>query len=66
MPSNTWAEQEFDRREREQEEWLNSRPVCDMCGDHIQDEGYYAIDGYNICEDCWEDYSKKHFWKEIE
>lgn len=63
---STWVEREFERREREKEEWLKSRPVCDRCGDPIQDEGMYKIDGYVFCEECWEEYAKENFWEEIE
>lgn len=41
-----------DKREREGDEWLKSRPVCDICGEHIQEEKYYCIDGTKICLEC--------------
>ena len=36
---------DFTRWEHEQEEWLKSRPKCDHCGQHIQDERFLHIDG---------------------
>jgi formylmethanofuran dehydrogenase subunit E len=41
-----------DRREREQEKWLEARPVCDVCGEHIQEESYFNINGVKICQCC--------------
>lgn len=45
----------------EAEERLNQLPVCDECNEHIQGEGYYEINGYNICPDCM-----KEHWRWIE
>ena len=42
-------------RDAEAEEWLNSRPVCCHCGDHIQDEFYFEIEGRIYCPDCVDD-----------
>jgi formylmethanofuran dehydrogenase subunit E len=40
----------------EQDRALARRPVCAECGEHIQDEYMYVIDGKNICPSCLEDY----------
>ena len=40
----------------EQDRRLARRPVCKCCGEHIQDEYMYVIDGKNICPSCLEDY----------
>lgn len=40
------------RRDKEQEEWLESRPVCKCCGEHIQTEFYYELPDGLWCEDC--------------
>lgn len=45
-----------DQHDAECERWLERRPVCKMCGEHIQDEYMYVIDGKNICPSCLEDY----------
>ena len=31
------------------------RPVCDRCGEHIQDETAVAVCGKLICENCIDD-----------
>lgn len=45
-----------DQHDTECERWLERRPVCADCGEHIQDEYMYVIDGKNICPSCLEDY----------
>lgn len=47
-------ERDFLNHDSEQERWLNSRPVCCRCGDHIQDEEAYEIDGDIYCIECVE------------
>ena len=32
--------------------WLDSRPVCDGCGDPIQEDYYYEIGDMMLCERC--------------
>lgn len=41
-----------------QEEWLENRPTCDECGQHIQDEQYFDIEGKKYCESCLNYYKK--------
>lgn len=53
---------DFDRYDRQQEEWLNSRPVCDCCDEPIQDDFCYEINGDLICEDCLD----MHFRKAVD
>ena len=53
---------DFDRHDRQQEEWLNSLPVCDCCGEPIQEEYCYEINGEYFCEDCLD----MHFRKAVE
>lgn len=48
--------QDAENYSAEQDERLERRPVCDFCGEHIQDEYYYCIGGKNICPSCLEDY----------
>ena len=52
---------DFARHDREQAEWLETLPVCDICGEPIQAEHYYQINGDNICPDCLEDCKKNNF-----
>ena len=42
-------------KEREEERWLKSRPVCAWCGEPIQDEYCYEINGDLVCGRCIED-----------
>lgn len=36
----------------EQEKWLERRPICCICGDHIQDETMFNVNGDIYCEEC--------------
>lgn len=38
---------------------LESRPICDECVEHIQDDFYYEFDGTKICKSCLNFYHKK-------
>ena len=40
---------------RQQEEEIEKLPICDCCGEHIQDEYCYVINGDYICESCMEE-----------
>ena len=53
MPDNY---SQWEAHERQQEAWLAKRPVCADCGEHIQDEEAYYINGEWICEDCMSAY----------
>ena len=46
----------WQRKEAEAERWLQKRPVCADCGEHIQDEDAYYINGEFICKDCMDAY----------
>ncbi len=50
---------DFLRHDEEQNKWLESRPVCMDCAEHIQDETAYYINGEWICEDCMDSYRKE-------
>jgi formylmethanofuran dehydrogenase subunit E len=43
------------RRLNDEEYWLTRRPICDECGEHIQDDHLYVINGKIMCESCVED-----------
>ena len=45
----------FKRHDDEAEAILEELPVCCCCGNHIQDDCYYDIDGEIYCEKCMED-----------
>lgn len=42
-------------KEAEEEKWLQNRPRCENCGEHIQDEYLYDVDGAVLCEECMKD-----------
>lgn len=48
-----------DMREIQQDRWLKSRPICSICGEHIQDESmlHFRFKGFDIqmCDTCISD-----------
>lgn len=50
---------DFARHDAEQEAWLQRRPVCADCGNHIQDEEAYYINGEWVCMDCMDSYLRE-------
>lgn len=50
---------DFARHDAEQEAWLLKRPVCADCGEHIQDEEAYYINGEWVCMDCMDSYLRE-------
>lgn len=51
---------DFNDHDASVSKWLSSRPICDMCGEHIQDDYLFEINGELICEDCLKTYHRKH------
>lgn len=49
---------DFLRHDDEEIRWVNSRPVCSECGEHIVDETAYYIDCKWICQGCMENHEK--------
>lgn len=45
---------DFLRREEELQNQLDELPICDECGEPIQTEDLYDIDGVLFCENCME------------
>lgn len=43
---------DFAAWDMEQEQGLSRLPVCDKCGDPIQDDFYWEINGEILCEGC--------------
>lgn len=41
-----------------QEDWLNNRPECGICGEHIQQDIAVFYDGDWICDECLDDMRK--------
>lgn len=42
-------------RDRNQGEWLERRPKCICCGEHIQDDTAVQIRGDYYCDKCLDD-----------
>ena len=55
------AYEAWERHDAEQEKWLQKRPACCQCGEHIQEEHLYDIDGEVVCDDCLRNYIDKHY-----
>lgn len=49
-------DKDFLEHDRQAETWLNSRPVCSICGEHIQEDIALRIDGEWICDKCAEEH----------
>ena len=43
---------DYNDYELKQYKWLIKRPECCICGNHIQDEYGYVIEGSWYCEEC--------------
>lgn len=43
---------DFLRHDAEQEKLLERLPICDSCGEHIQDDYLFEVDGNLLCEEC--------------
>ena len=46
---------QWERYDRQMERKLASRPVCKDCGNHIQDDFYFEVEGDILCEECMHD-----------
>ena len=46
---------DFESYQRDLDECIERYPICECCGEHIQDEQLYYIDGRYFCEECIED-----------
>ena len=49
---------DFNRLDREESAWLESRPKCSECGEPIQSEKCYIIHGVVYCPDCIESFEE--------
>lgn len=45
---------DFDRYDRDQQKWLDSRPRCYYCEEPIQTDACYCVAGHKYCLDCAE------------
>jgi formylmethanofuran dehydrogenase subunit E len=56
---------DFERYDQEQAQRLAKLPECDYCGQPIQDEHYYLINGDNVCPECLDcNFKKAVEWDE--
>lgn len=57
---------DFMRRDAEQQEWLDKRPVCGFCKEPIQEERafFYAGEWFCTNEYCEKDFIRE-FWNDI-
>ncbi len=48
------------------ERWRARLPQCEYCGEHIQDEFYFEINGEYLCEKCVNEQFRKEntFWED--
>ena len=54
----------WDAHDIEMERRRARLPQCDYCGEHIQDEYYYEINGEYICEECLNEHFRKENYME--
>lgn len=54
---------DYDRYSRQQEDWLDNLPKCEYCGEAIQDEEYFEIEGYTVHEECLRDFCSENYKK---
>ena len=51
----------------DQEEWLKSRPICDVCGEPVQEDHYFSDGVIDVCcPNCWGQYCIDNFLIDIE
>jgi len=43
---------DFDRWDADHAAWLEKRPVCEKCGEHIQQDYAVCIDDHWYCDAC--------------
>lgn len=50
------VEEAFFHRDVKQNEWLESRPICNLCHHHIQEEYCFDVPKIGfVCQRCMED-----------
>lgn len=47
------------QHQAKQDKWLSERLVCDYCGQPIQDDFYFEINGDFVCETCLDRFFRK-------
>lgn len=49
---------DFLRHDQKMTKWLEGLPKCDICGEPIQDDHAYLINGDVVCRDCLDEIYK--------
>ena len=49
----------WEAQDIKKEQWRARLPKCEYCGEHIQDEHFYEIDGEILCQECLDEQYKK-------
>lgn len=57
---------DFYEHDDECETWMKSRPICAECGEPIQEDYGYSVEGRLLCEECFDDYVKKEIKVDID
>lgn len=57
------AYDDFIANDADHERWLAQLPVCEVCGNPIQDDYYYEFGDDKVCCDCLGDYLKKNDYR---
>lgn len=50
----------WEAHDAEQSAWEAKLPVCEFCGEPIQDDYLYDIDGEIYCEECMIEHFRKN------
>lgn len=53
---------DYNKHDKQHEIWLRTLPICAECGEPIQDEECYEINGEFICPECLKDNHRR--WTE--
>ena len=51
-----WMFRQQAMADAENEKWLQKRPICSWCEEHIQDDYAYEIDNKLICPNCIDEF----------
>lgn len=51
------VEASFNAQDAERYRWEMSRPICDICGEPIQEDTFFLVEEKKICESCMKDCS---------
>lgn len=61
-----WVTEDLNKYLDNLEALIASRPICDQCEQPIFDDTYIEFDGEKFCSECWDEYVRSNFLKEVE